>query len=124
MIINHWPPKDGCDASCQIEPFCGDGNIDAGEQCDDGGTSTGDGCDGSCNLEGEPVPMFVTSTSSTGALGGAAGADTICQARADAATFGGTWQAVINDDSTRNLTTFLPDVPYAFLVLLQFVFVL
>jgi len=28
--------------------FCGDGNIDAGEQCDDGGNVDGDGCTAAC----------------------------------------------------------------------------
>lgn len=30
------------------EPFCGDGNIDPGEECDDGNTVEGDGCSASC----------------------------------------------------------------------------
>ena len=30
---------------------CGDGIIDAGEQCDDGNVFAGDGCNGSCNIE-------------------------------------------------------------------------
>jgi cysteine-rich repeat protein len=42
---------DGCDANCQIEPFCGDGSLDAGEQCDDGNTANGDGCDANCQFE-------------------------------------------------------------------------
>jgi cysteine-rich repeat protein len=29
-------------------PVCGDGAVDAGEQCDDGGNAPGDGCDESC----------------------------------------------------------------------------
>jgi cysteine-rich repeat protein len=41
-------------------PFCGDGTVDPGEQCDDGGTAVGDGCDASCQLEGCPVPEIVT----------------------------------------------------------------
>ncbi len=32
-------------------PFCGDGNLDAGEECDDGNRSSGDGCDCACRLE-------------------------------------------------------------------------
>jgi cysteine-rich repeat protein len=34
-----------------VLPRCGDGVINPGEQCDDGGTSAGDGCDGTCNVE-------------------------------------------------------------------------
>lgn len=33
------------------EPMCGDGQVDAGETCDDGGTRSGDGCSASCELE-------------------------------------------------------------------------
>jgi cysteine-rich repeat protein len=32
-------------------PVCGDGFIDAPEQCDDGGTTDGDGCSAACQLE-------------------------------------------------------------------------
>jgi cysteine-rich repeat protein len=31
-------------------PRCGDGTLDAGEQCDDGNTANGDGCDSNCTL--------------------------------------------------------------------------
>lgn len=45
------------------EPFCGDGNLDAGEECDDGNTTDGDGCDSDCNLEDdgdeEPKPANI-----------------------------------------------------------------
>lgn len=33
-------------------PYCGDGNVDAGEQCDDGNAAVGDGCTASCLREG------------------------------------------------------------------------
>ena len=33
------------------EPSCGDGWIDAGEQCDDGNTVDGDGCTANCTIE-------------------------------------------------------------------------
>jgi cysteine-rich repeat protein len=33
------------------EPFCGDGNLDAGEQCDDGNNADGDGCSAVCMIE-------------------------------------------------------------------------
>jgi cysteine-rich repeat protein len=32
-------------------PTCGDGLIEGGERCDDGGTTPGDGCDASCQIE-------------------------------------------------------------------------
>lgn len=36
---------------CIPDPFCGDGNVDSGEQCDDGNASGGDGCSAACELE-------------------------------------------------------------------------
>lgn len=33
------------------EPFCGDGLIDDGEQCDDGNDEAGDGCSDQCEVE-------------------------------------------------------------------------
>lgn len=33
------------------DPFCGDGNLDVGEECDDGNTNNGDGCSSLCNIE-------------------------------------------------------------------------
>ena len=35
-------------------PYCGDGNVDPGEQCDDGGTANGDCCDSECEFETGP----------------------------------------------------------------------
>jgi len=45
------PPAAGrCDAQCQRIPFCGDGRVDPGEQCDDGNTNDCDGCSNTCTL--------------------------------------------------------------------------
>ncbi len=33
-------------------PSCGNGSLDAGEDCDDGGTANGDGCSSTCAFEG------------------------------------------------------------------------
>jgi cysteine-rich repeat protein len=38
------------------EPKCGDGNVDAGEQCDDGNNANGDGCSATCQTE-VPQPI-------------------------------------------------------------------
>ena len=38
-----------------VPPVCGDGTVDAGEECDDGNTMGGDGCSPSCVLETGPV---------------------------------------------------------------------
>ena len=37
-------------------PSCGDGTVDAGEQCDDGNIADGDGCSSTCQHEEEPPP--------------------------------------------------------------------
>jgi cysteine-rich repeat protein len=42
------------DAPPLPEPCCGDGILDAGEECDDGNTTSGDGCSATCTLEKEP----------------------------------------------------------------------
>jgi len=45
------PPVPGrCDALCQRIPYCGDGIVDPGEQCDDGNTNNCDGCSNACTL--------------------------------------------------------------------------
>jgi cysteine-rich repeat protein len=41
----------------QIEAFCGDGNRDADEACDDGNNLDGDGCAADCTLEIPPEPV-------------------------------------------------------------------
>lgn len=42
--------------------YCGDGAIDAGEQCDDGGRVDGDGCDRTCQLEDGPTAVCESPT--------------------------------------------------------------
>ncbi|MBN1945943.1 MAG: hypothetical protein JW797_09725, partial [Bradymonadales bacterium] len=49
-------PAPSIQAQVQLEvvqppPSCGDGDLDAGEGCDDGGTVGGDGCSASCQVE-------------------------------------------------------------------------
>jgi uncharacterized protein (TIGR03382 family) len=39
-----------CDAWCQVTS-CGNGVVDAGEDCDDGNHATGDGCSATCHVE-------------------------------------------------------------------------
>lgn len=41
----------GADTGTVIEPGCGDGRQDYGEECDDGETDTGDGCSHECKRE-------------------------------------------------------------------------
>jgi uncharacterized repeat protein (TIGR01451 family) len=38
-------------ANLTITPFCGNGILESGEQCDDGNTLNGDGCNSNCMLE-------------------------------------------------------------------------
>jgi len=44
-----------CSATCELTTvdglFCGDGNLDAGEQCDDSNNVNGDGCSAQCTVE-------------------------------------------------------------------------
>ncbi len=46
---------DGCNASCQCDSMCGDGqlnpNAQCGEECDDGNNIDGDGCNSDCGME-------------------------------------------------------------------------
>jgi uncharacterized repeat protein (TIGR03806 family) len=57
------PGTASCTDECETRaPFCGDGETDAGEECDDGNLTEGDGCSSTCELESltEPdggVPM-------------------------------------------------------------------
>jgi cysteine-rich repeat protein len=38
------------------EPYCGDGNVDTNEQCDDSNNVDGDGCSANCTIELPPPP--------------------------------------------------------------------
>ena len=39
------------DDTCAIDPTCGNGILDAGEECDDGNSDSGDGCEVVCRFE-------------------------------------------------------------------------
>jgi cysteine-rich repeat protein len=41
-----------CGTGGANDPVCGNGTLEAGEECDDGNTTGGDGCDSGCSLEG------------------------------------------------------------------------
>ena len=88
-----------------ITQVCGDGIRQYGEECEIG-TFYGASCTfggtlacvpGTCTVDKGGcrtwARTFVTSTLQLGTFGGLAGGDAICQARADAATLGGTWRA-------------------------------
>ena len=44
-------PSATCGATCQLIDGCGDGNLDAGEQCDDDNLASGDNCSAACQVE-------------------------------------------------------------------------
>jgi fibro-slime domain-containing protein len=41
----------GTGATHACNPVCGNGNLEAGEQCDDGNVASGDGCSATCQIE-------------------------------------------------------------------------
>ncbi len=45
------PATEECTPLGQCEVTCGNGEIDTGETCDDGGTTSGDGCNSTCQIE-------------------------------------------------------------------------
>lgn len=47
-------------------PVCGNGIVEAGEQCDDGNTLSGDGCDANCQAENVPSNDHCASAQSIG----------------------------------------------------------
>jgi len=46
-----WGVEDICDENCQLIAVCGNGLVEAGEECDDGNTISGDGCAVDCTME-------------------------------------------------------------------------
>jgi cysteine-rich repeat protein len=45
----------GCSDDDALGPVCGNGIVEAGEECDDGNTDDGDGCSATCQDESSPV---------------------------------------------------------------------
>lgn len=81
-----------CDSDC-TPAECGDGyaNHAAGEECDDGNTSSLDNCYPSCKAP--TMLVFITSELYQGDLGGLAGGDAKCQSLAKKAGVVGTFKA-------------------------------
>jgi len=88
--------NDACTNACALAG-CGDGFVQPGEACDDGNKNDDDDCTNLCQLSGTLV--FVTAETFSGNLGGLAGADKICQDRAEAAGLAGTWMAWLSTDN-------------------------
>lgn len=59
------PSGTTCSATCQSSAVCGNGVLEAGEQCDDGNLYNLDGCDSACKYE---VVTRMTSIAISGAL--------------------------------------------------------
>jgi cysteine-rich repeat protein len=51
---------ENCGPGPVAEPVCGNGSVEAGEQCDDGNTTSGDGCSATCRIEVRPPPPPAT----------------------------------------------------------------
>lgn len=117
--------------SCTIDPDVDGDGVDAvecgGLDCDDGalGFAVGDwahcgACGASCAAgqaceSGVCVSarrVFLSSTTHAGNLGGVAGGDAICQARADAVGLGGSWRALLVDGTSGIGRLTHPAVPY------------
>jgi len=73
----------GTSSSTGVDAICGDGLVQAGEECDDNNSKPEDGCDESCQWESRTI--FVTQKTFNGALGGINGADMKCQEAAEKA---------------------------------------
>jgi hypothetical protein len=92
--LNLTPPDDSIDASALI----GTGLTDGGDQPESGApTDAAPPKDGAPAGEGGAKKrVFLTSTTTTGSIGGLLGADSFCQKRADAVHLGGTWVAFVS----------------------------
>lgn len=65
---------DACHAAvaAALSAACGNGSIDAGEECDDGDTTSGDGCSSQCTSEA-PAPSRLDATATASSSGPAGG---------------------------------------------------
>lgn len=82
--VNNSDAYGGCGATCQRNAFCGDGQLDPGEQCDagaqNGGGESPDAtvpCSAGCNWDARLV--FLSSELYSGDFGGLDGADLRCR---------------------------------------------
>jgi TonB family protein len=56
---------ENCSDAKAAAPVCGDGSVDANEQCDDGNTADGDGCSSTCRTELKQAPRPPTTATIT-----------------------------------------------------------
>ena len=84
------------ETSTTAAPYCGDGVLDEGEECEPAASSD---CQDDCTWPRNVA--FISSVEFTpGSLGGLAGADAQCQALADDAGLAGTYVAWLSDSTT------------------------
>lgn len=91
-------------ATCDPTTGCVFTALPNGSTCEDGVCCNGTCCSGCCGADGScgACLAFVTSTTHDGNLGGLAGADAICQARATAALLPGTYKAWLSTGNGAN----------------------
>jgi hypothetical protein len=87
-IIGDWAHCSACGDACVVQQACEGASCVAARR------------------------VFLSSTQQNGNMGGAAGADAICQGLADAAELGGTWLAYLVDSSNGLNRHSQADVPY------------
>lgn len=51
MADNTVPFGQSCTKTITVDAVCGNGHVEASEQCDDGNTAAGDGCSATCTTE-------------------------------------------------------------------------
>jgi hypothetical protein len=88
-----------CQGGCIAEDGCC-GGCPPGQRCSEAA------CVPSCGTPGIPCRVFVTSTTTTGAMGGLTGADAKCQGHAEAAGLTGTYKAWLSDSASSPSTRF------------------
>lgn len=84
-------------ASSGMSGTCGNGVVDPGEACDDGGVAAGDGCSPQCAME--PLYVFLSAGRINGNAGMSADVDAKCQGEAAASGLPGTYYAWLSFDA-------------------------
>jgi cysteine-rich repeat protein len=83
----------GCSADCTaLGPYCGDGNVDAGDEgCDDQNADNQDGCLTTCEIPFSCAQILEADPASMDGVYGLVSGDTTWQAYCDMTTDGGGW---------------------------------
>ena len=94
---------DSCTNSCTTAR-CGDGFVQGTEGCDDGNSNDADSCTNACKKRYN-IAFVASPTLTVATMGGAAGADAICKARATAAGLTGTYVAWVGDTTSGSVAS-------------------